>query len=184
MLMTTERWSSDAHPFFNTGPLIARSVTTIIYAAFLISPQMLEENWKHHLNLTRPDEAIKTFLRSTWSLTRVNCAQLENAAPGLEFGATLDEVKLTSDGKNLLTSIGRFCWEPPPYWHPLRQVPGSAWNKFLRNHCQPIFPESPSENSGFRITIAGSLSTLENTFEEYYFELRSRMDQVRMLFAL
>ncbi|KAM4064853.1 hypothetical protein HRG_012774 [Hirsutella rhossiliensis] len=177
ILMTFEPCDSEAHPLLKTGSLVARSVATLLYAVFLISPQMLEETWTHLLELTRPDETIKTFLRSTWSLMRENCTWLNAPAPGSEFGATLDEVRLSSDGMDLITRIGRSSWHSPPPWHPLRNVPGSSWNKFLRNHSQPIFPELPSQSSDFRITVPGSLSTLASTFEEYYFQLRSRMDQ-------
>nr|QWT68614.1 MAT1-1-2 [Ophiocordyceps robertsii] len=177
MLMTFKSRDSEAHPLSKAASLVARSVATLLYAVFLICPRMLEETWTHYLESTRPDETIKTFLRSTWSLTRENCTQLNVPAPGLEFGTTLDEVRLTRDGSNLITRIGRFSWHSPPAWHPLRNVPGSPWNKFLRNHSQPIFPETPSQSAGFRVTIPGSLRTLASPFEEYYSELRSRMDQ-------
>lgn len=178
MLMTYELGDPKVSRLLRIGSLVARSVTTLLYAVFLISPRLLEEDWTHHLALTRSDETMKTFFRSTWSLTRENCARLNAPAPGSEFGATLDEVRLTSNGKDLITRIGRSSWQSPPSWHPLRNVPGSPWNKFLRNHSQPVFPEQPSHDSDFRVTIPGSLSTLASTFEEYYFELRSRMDQV------
>ncbi|KJZ79325.1 hypothetical protein HIM_01476 [Hirsutella minnesotensis 3608] len=176
-LMTSDRWIKQPHPLLDDAVLVSRSVTTLLYAVYLICPRMMDVDWTHQVELTRPMETIRTFLKSIWSLMRVGFDQMDAIPPGIEFGATLDEVTLSRNGMDIMTSIGSQVWHSPPYWHPLRRVPGSAWNKFLRNHEQPIFPESQSQSPGFRITIPGSLKTLSSAYQTYYFDLRSRMDQ-------
>nr|BAE93601.1 MAT1-1-2 [Tolypocladium inflatum] len=179
ILMTTDRWLTPTQPLLKVGSLISRSVTTLLYAAFLIAPRMLEEPWAEYMRHTRPEETMRAFLRSAWALWRENYELFDVSPPGIEFGVTLGEVKLTSDGMDLITMLGDDDWYCPDISHPIRKVPGSAWNKFLRNHKQPVFPETQSQAPGFQAMIPSSLLTLARPFEKYYFELRSRIDHVR-----
>ncbi|PHH90960.1 hypothetical protein CDD83_2088 [Cordyceps sp. RAO-2017] len=177
ILMTSESWVPPVHPLLKAGSLISRSVTTFLFAASLIGMDMLEEPWAHCLELTRREEATKLFFRAVWSVTRENFDILGATTPGIEFGTTLDEVRVKSNGKSITTNLGRRSFYCPPFWHPVRKVPGSSWNKFLKNHRQPMFPESSSRLPGFLLQIPGSLRTLAQPFETYYTDLRSRFDE-------
>ncbi|PFH58376.1 hypothetical protein XA68_13740 [Ophiocordyceps unilateralis] len=184
MLLTSERWVPPVHPLLKAASLVSKSITALLYAVFLIfstlveNPDLIELPWPCYLESTRPYETMRLFLRSTWSLTRENFQELDFFPPGVEFGTTLNEVGLSHDGSQLLTSIGRGnSWAVPPPWHPVRKTPGSAWNKILRNQMQPVFSESPLDPAEFHLTIPGSCATLVQPFEKYYSQLRSRMDQ-------
>ena len=179
ILMTMHCWLTPTQPLLKVGSLISRSVTTLLYAAFLIAPRMLEESGADYLDLTQPEDTMGAFLRSAWVLWREDYELSDMSSPGIEYGITLNEVKLTSDGMDLITMLGEDNWYCPDFSHPIRKVPGSAWNKFLRNHRHPVFPESLSQPLGFQVMIPSSLQTLARPFERYYCELRTRMDQVR-----
>ncbi|RDA91457.1 hypothetical protein CP533_6290 [Ophiocordyceps camponoti-saundersi (nom. inval.)] len=223
ILMTTDRWVPPVHPLLKAGAMVSKSITTILYAAFLIvstsksivyepdsdsdevsdpnqvdnpnqaedpnqveaaneaeDPSQMDDLWNELslIKIISPRESMKLFLRSAWSLTRENFGERDFFPPGIEFGTTLSEVGLSQNGSQLLTSIGRGGrWAVPPPWHPVRKVPGTAWNKILRNQVQPIFPESPTNSRTFHLTVPGSCATLVQPYEKYYFELRNRMDQ-------
>ncbi|RDA88969.1 hypothetical protein CP532_0635 [Ophiocordyceps camponoti-leonardi (nom. inval.)] len=218
ILMTTDEWFPPVHPLLKAGCVVSRSVTVLIYAAFLIvstsksalineedsdsnevdSPNQIDnpgqaqdanqveganevaDLWNEipSTKIIPAREAIEFFLRSAWSLTREKFEEREHHPPGIEFGTTLSEVGLSHDGSQLLTSVGRAGrWAVPPPWHPVRRVPGTAWNKILRNQMQPVFSELPSDSTAFHLTVPGSCGTLVQPYEKYYFELRNRMDQ-------
>ncbi|KYK59755.1 hypothetical protein DCS_00889 [Drechmeria coniospora] len=160
MLMTLERWEKENHPLLRIGSLVSKSVTTLIFAVFLITPQMVNQDWIKESKQKEIKETMGTFLRCSWAMSRENYDMVDCHPPGTEFGATLDEIAIDYTGRNLITKIGRPEWGIASLSHPMRRVPGSQWNKFLKNHRQPMFPKAPQAE----------------TYEDYYSELRTRMD--------
>ncbi|KAJ6444134.1 mating-type MAT1-1-2 [Purpureocillium lavendulum] len=176
MLMTIERWQPENHPLLEAGSLISRTTTTLIYACFLISAQLSDEAWKDANKIVRPHEALRLFIKSSWAVSREGFAKMDCPTPGIQYGATLDEARLTMDCKQLITNIGQRGWSVAPLDHPLRMVPGSAWNKFLRNHFEPIFPESPTETPRFQVKIPSTVLEILAPIELFYQQLQNRFD--------
>ncbi|PHH64045.1 hypothetical protein CDD81_5038 [Ophiocordyceps australis] len=170
-------WVPPQNPLLRTAILMSRSVSTILYAAFLLAPEMYHEDLKDLVRSTKPEETMGLYIKSIWSLAREDFDQFDASAPGAEFGATLDEVKLTRGGSKLLTNIGRGkSWYTPPYHHPLITMPGSPWGKFLRNHNRPFFTPPSSADTSISFRWPSSLDTLVAPYKEIYTGIRERLD--------
>ncbi|OAQ86460.1 mating-type MAT1-1-2 [Purpureocillium lilacinum] len=175
MLMTTERWLPEAHPLLVAGSLVSKTVTTLLYACFLISDRLFDEPWQDAIERVRVTEALKLFIKSSWAVSREGFDKMDCPTPGAHLGATHSEVRLTADGNTLITNIGEKGWRVAPIDHPLRVVPGSTWNKFLRNYHEPIFPESAPERR-FLAKIPSTVWGVVAPVERFYRELVQRMD--------
>lgn len=181
MLLTTEIWLQPKDPKLQVASLISCATTTMLFAAYMISSRMpAYETWNFALSACPNNEGIKLFLRSAWRLAQRSVDD-GGAPPGLDFGTYLNEIKLSRDGKGLLSKVGRANWSRAPFWHPCRKVPGSQWNKWIKNLCRPIFPKLPHDNSKdvhivFRLPSSAILLT--SMVGEYYSTLRTRFDQV------
>ncbi|VUC36961.1 unnamed protein product [Clonostachys rosea] len=68
-------------------------------------------------------------------------------------------------------------WLEPPYWHPFKQVPGSPWNKFLKNKQQPVFSFTDEDVTGITYRMPSSAMKIISPFQRYYRQLRLRMDR-------
>uniref|UniRef100_A0A8H7N2E0 Uncharacterized protein n=1 Tax=Bionectria ochroleuca TaxID=29856 RepID=A0A8H7N2E0_BIOOC len=68
-------------------------------------------------------------------------------------------------------------WLEPPFWHPFKQVPGSPWNKFLKNKQQPIFSFTDEDVTGITHRMPSSAMEIILPFQRYYRELRFRFDR-------
>jgi hypothetical protein len=181
MLLTAENWRDPGDDELHCAALVANTATTMIYAAYTIFFRMNILSWKYALKSTSVSLAMKSFLKCAWQVARVRYGGSEACYPGQEFGANPQEVKISWQGKRLSTNIGRRRrgWHEPPFWHPLRVVPGSCWNKFLKNTARPYFPtdDSPCVNIVYR--FPSTAVKLCIPFESYYAQLRGRMDLVR-----
>ncbi|KAK5998933.1 hypothetical protein PT974_01317 [Cladobotryum mycophilum] len=97
MLLTSEIWHTSELPKLRLAALISNATTTILFAAFMISSQMESiHSWGYALSACPNDEGMKLFLRSSWQLAREGIHRAITS-PGIEFGTTLDEVKLSRD---------------------------------------------------------------------------------------
>ncbi|PHH67812.1 hypothetical protein CDD82_1106 [Ophiocordyceps australis] len=170
-------WVPPQNLLLRTAILMSRSVSTILYAAFLLAPEMNDTDWKDMVRSTKPHETMGLYIKAIWSLAREDFDQFDASAPGAEFGATLDEVKLTRRGSKLLTNIGRGnFWYSPPFHHPLKTMPGSPWGKFLKNHNQPFFAPPSSAAANINIRWPTSLDTLLEPYKESYNSARELFD--------
>nr|CAQ42992.1 mating type protein [Hapsidospora chrysogena] len=176
--LTAENWTPPNDARLQAATLIANSATSVVFAAYLIGHKYEGESWKAAVQDYHASDCVRSFLKCAWQVARRG-GELH---PGAEFGAFADEVKLSVDGKRLLVKIGRGKWTKPAYWHPCKRVPGSAWNKFLKNKIHPIFQGSydmasePSERIMHR--MPSTAIKLAEVFEDYYADIRARMDQV------
>nr|QDH06610.1 mating type A-1-2 protein [Epichloe glyceriae] len=177
MLMTSETWLSPKHEKLKAASLISTASATILFASYLICTEAMHRPWAHDVSSAQSSEAMALFIRSSWQVAREN-SEIFDSPPGREFGATLKEVKLSDDGKRFLTKIGHESWHEAPYWHPCRRVPGSSWNKYLRNFACPLFPTHLTTNY-IHISLPTTMFSLVQPWEAYYAELRIRFDQVR-----
>ncbi|KAL7790732.1 MAT1-1-2 [Trichoderma ceciliae] len=180
MLLTTEIWLPPKEPKLQVASLISCAVTTMLFAAYMISSRMTTyESWSFALSACPSNEGIRLFLRSAWRLAQQSVDD-GITSPGIDFGARVDEIRLSSDGKDLLSKVGRGDWGRAPFWHPCRKVPGSPWNKWIKNILRPIFPKSPPGNLRDAPTIfrlPSSAVSLTSMFGEYYSTLRTKFDQ-------
>nr|AKE48502.1 MAT1-1-2 [Ustilaginoidea virens]AKE48506.1 MAT1-1-2 [Ustilaginoidea virens] len=176
MLFTTENWLPPQDPNLRTASLISSVTTTILFASYLISSEGLQNLRFHKVSAAECDEAISLFIRASWQVAREGSSKF-NGPPGDEFGTSLNEIKLNSNGKRLLTKIGHQQWHVAPYWHPCRRVPGSSWNKHIRNFNRPIFHAEPSSSNAVFISLPNTMLALTQPWETYYSELRSRFDR-------
>lgn len=174
MLMTSDAWSVPATKELFSVTLCANCTTSLLYSAYMIvcaTPAFpLQQTSEEQMT-----EGLRLYIRSAWLLARDSQIQ----SPGLDFGATTNEIKLSSDGRRLLSKVGRVEWSEAPLWHPVRRVPGSPWNKFIRNTGQKIFqPSSADAQAASQFQIPSSALTLIEPWEQYYDEIRRRFDQV------
>nr|ALI93546.1 MAT1-1-2 [Hypocrella siamensis] len=184
MLMTTESWLRPKHPNLKAASLVSNATTTLLLASYLIHPVAMENPWAFGMSSAQFTDALHQFIRTSWHIARENYSAFD-CPPGCEFGATLNEVKLADDGKRLLTRIGRDSWQEAPHWHPCRRVPGSSWNKYLKNWSQPMFSSKPITNRKVVITLPSTMLDLARPWEIYYTDLRARFDSVSsMIFEL
>ena len=175
MLISTELWDAPQTPQLHTATLISNATAVFLYATYLMLSCVTTHSASHALTATNSERCMEIYLRSAWAIARQDAQNIERP-PAVEFGAHQGEIKLSSTGKRLLTKVGRQEWRETPYWHPVRRVPGSPWNKFMRNMAQPIFQASTPTAVWFN--LPSSSLTLAEPVEEYYRELRSRFDQV------
>jgi hypothetical protein len=180
MLLTAENWTPPNDARLQAAMLIANSATSVVFAAYLIGHDYEGASWKAAVQDYHASGCVRSFLKCAWQVARRG----SELHPGAEFGAFADEVKLAGDGKHLLVQIGRGKWTKPAYWHPCKKVPGSPWNKFLKNKNHPIFQGSsdttsrPSERIMHR--MPNTAIKLAEVFEDYYADIRARMDQVSL----
>ncbi|KAL7947749.1 hypothetical protein V8C42DRAFT_315461 [Trichoderma barbatum] len=180
MLLTTEVWLPPKDPKLQLASLISCAATTILFASYMISSRMSSfDTWSFVLSACQNNEGARLFLRSAWRLAQ-KTADKGAPPPGADFGAQIDEIRLSRNGKALLSKVGRADWARAPFWHPCRKIPGSHWNKWVKNLCRPIFPKSPCRGMRdiriiFRLPSSAALLTA--VFGEYYSNLRMRFDQ-------
>ncbi|PTB45237.1 uncharacterized protein TrAFT101_000694 [Trichoderma asperellum] len=180
MLLTTETWLPPKDPKLQVASIVSCAATTIIFAAYMISSRMpTNESWDFALSACPNNEGIRAFLRSAWRLAQ-QTVDTGDHSPGIDFGAHIDEIRLSKNGKDLLSKVGRGGWGRASFWHPSRKVPGSSWNKWIKNICRPIFSKSPYRNLQdvqiiFRLPSSATLLT--SVFGEYYSTLRVKFDQ-------
>nr|BAD72607.1 MAT1-1-2 [Ephelis japonica] len=179
MLMTSEVWVLPRNGKLKAASLISAATTTILFASYLIYTDAVQHECACTLDATSAQsfEAMTLFIRSSWQVARTN-SNIFDSPPGREFGATLSEVRLSNDGKRFLTRVGHKSWCEAPYWHPCRRVPGSVWNKYLKNLARPIFPIQFRANNKLHISLPNTIFSLIQLWETYYHELRDRFDQV------
>lgn len=179
MLLTAENWKAPESQKLQAAALLANTTTSMVFAAYMISFRLDGDTWKGAVGKISSRVTIKAFFLCAWQVARINHGDFEGG-PGREFGATSDEVKLAPDGKRLLSRIGRkdHGWHEPPFWHPCKKVPGSPWNKFLINKQQPVFTTEPSASSHILHRLPSTAIKLAEPYEEYYEELRKRIDAV------
>lgn len=180
MLVLGDNWALPEDPELMVPYLVTESLTTMIFTAYLMSHSADIPTIRHLKGQMSFRNSLRAFLHCHWQLHRVSC----NGKPGQEFGALPDEVKISTDGKRLLTNVGRADWHEPPFWHPFKKVPGSAWNKFLKNVEQPIFSEKAPTSTLVSLRLPTSAIKLVEPFEEYYAELERRFDEVRTALCL
>lgn len=182
MLLTTEVWLPPKDSKLQVASLVSCAATTMLFAAYMISSRMpTYESWSFALSACPNNEGVRLFLRSAWRLAQKS-ADEGGALPGADFGAHVDEIRLSRNGKDLLSKVGRADWGRAPFWHPCRKIPGSHWNKWIKNLCRPIFPKSPCDQiRDIRIIfrLPSSAVLLTSVFGEYYSTLRTRFDQVK-----
>ncbi|KAL7894869.1 MAT1-1-2 [Trichoderma sp. SZMC 28014] len=178
MLLTTETWLPPRDPKLKVATIVSCAATTIIFAAYMISSRMpTYESWDFALSACPNNEGIRIFLRSAWRLAQ-RPVNAEGHSPGMEFGAHNNEMRLSKNGKYLLSKIGRGDWGRASFWHPGRKVPGSPWNKWIKNICRPIFSKSPCiKNIQIVFRLPSSATLLTSVFGEYYSSLRVKFDQ-------
>ncbi|KAL6880924.1 MAT1-1-2 [Trichoderma novae-zelandiae] len=180
MLLTTEVWLPPNDSKLQVASLVSCGATTMLFAAYMISSRMPTYNaWRPALSACPGNAGIKLFLQSAWRLAQKTVDEA-GAPPGADFGAHVDEIRLCRNGKGLLSKVGRADWGRTPFWHPCRKIPGSHWNKWIKNTCRPIFPKSLGDKSrDIRIVfrLPSSAAILTSVFGDYYSTLRTRFDQ-------
>ncbi|KPM39117.1 hypothetical protein AK830_g7440 [Neonectria ditissima] len=179
MLMATEAWEKPTHPKLQAASLITNAAISFLFATYVIAPHMEDEPlWTGPISedpVNMCQNEMLLFLKTNWHVQREGWQDSDHR-PGAEFDALKSEVKMSEDGKRLLTQVGYPDWHEVPSWHPFRVVPGSPWNKFIRNRYQKIFPVFPAMTNRVRYMVPGSAASLTNSFREYYNVLRSQYD--------
>ncbi|KAL7917742.1 MAT1-1-2 [Trichoderma austrokoningii] len=178
MLLTTESWLPPRDAKLRVATIISCATTTIMFAAYMISSRMpTYDSWDFALSACPNNEGIRILLRSAWRLAQ-QTVDAGHHSPGMDFGAHIDEMRLSKDGKDLVSKVGRGDWGRASFWHPGRQVPGSAWNKWMKNICRPIFSKSRNpQHVQICFRLPSSTTLLTAVFEEYYSSLRVKFDQ-------
>ncbi|PKK45562.1 hypothetical protein CI102_9515 [Trichoderma harzianum] len=180
MLLTTETWLPPSDHKLQVASLVSCAATTILFATYMISSRMpAYHSWSFALSVCPNNEGVALFLRSAWRLAQRNVDK-GGVLPGTDFGAHIDEIRLSRNGKILLSKVGRADWARAPFWHPCKKIPGSHWNKWIKNSCRPVFPKSTHKSKQdicivFRLPSSAALLTA--VFGEYYSNLRTRFDQ-------
>ena len=176
MLLLADVWEHTAHPKLQTACLVANATITILFAVYTITSR-LDSDILINTQPVVTQRAMQVFLRTAWQVARQGWKNNQHP-PGIEFGAHLDEVRLTRDGTEVQSKVGRQKWAIAPYWHPARKVPGSHWNKFFQNKRQPVFPTGLPHTPGIHFKAPSSALALLDTWETYYDNLKERMDVV------
>ncbi|KID70246.1 mat1-1-2, partial [Metarhizium hybridum] len=177
MLMTSENWLPPKHPNLKAASLVSSAVTTMLFASYLICPQLLRSPGSLSTTTGQTDEALALFIKASYQVACENFDKFDSP-PGSEFGATPDEMKLSHNGNRFLTKIGCNTWSEPAYWHPCRKVPGSNWNKFIRNSSRPIFPTTSPLRNELVVVLPSTLFGLAQPWAVYYNTLRVRFSLV------
>lgn len=178
MLMATQCWETPQSALLRGPTLISGAAVVILFATFLILPRITTVSMDYAISANNPKRSMAIFLRTAWAIGVKNRKTFRQP-PGVEFGAHQGEIKLSPNGKSLLTKVGRYDWQEAAYWHPCKKTPGSPWNKFMRNFAQPIF--SPSDSNTLWFHLPSSAHTLAEPFEAYYASLRLKMDRVLLI---
>jgi hypothetical protein len=130
--------------------------------------------------MTLNNEPMKLFMKTMWHIAREGSLEFD-FPPAAEYGASEEEVKLSHDGKRLLSKVGQESWSEASIWHPCRRIPGSPWNKFIRNKHQKLFLSPRVGRTQLALQLPSSSLSLAEPWEIYYSELRSRFDQVQYI---
>lgn len=181
MSLTSDFWQQSQSPNLQGAELAANAAVSILYTAYILtSTSIFRDSWKFATSAGQNEEATKTFIRTAWQVAREG-HDVFDSGPGSEFGAFQDEIKLSKNAKALLSKVGREDWCIAPLWHPCRRVPGSAWNKFMRNSNKTFFTTQQKEHNDICYEIPSSIISLAEPWHIYYTKLRSRFAQVRIL---
>lgn len=181
MVLTADLWSRPAQPGFEVATLISNAVASILYAVqIIVATEKFESAWTAAATSTDPGVASKIFIRTALNIARVGCDKFD-AGPGSEFGALQNEIKLSEDARHVLSKVGRDDWSVVPVWHPCRRVPGSQWNKFMRNTKRTFFGDGQRKKTDIVYQLPSSILSLSEPWQVYYTELRSRFDAVIMV---
>lgn len=101
MLLTTEMWLPPTDHKLQVASLISSAATTMLFAAYMISSRMPAYHfWSCALNACPNNEGIALFLRSAWRLAQ-RSVDKEGFLPGADFGAHIDEIRLSRNGNGL-----------------------------------------------------------------------------------
>lgn len=184
MLLTTENWKDIPEcgsSKLRYAALIANSVTTVVCGAFVMfrgfGPEV-EEAWDKSLKLTPPSVCIWAYLKSSWQVARTGGKVWANGGPGVQFNAGSEEIRMRTDGKRVLVKFGRVNWQDPAYWHPCKQIPGSPWNKFLKNKNQPTFePSRKISDPQIMHRLPSTAIKFAEIFEKLYETIYEEMDE-------
>ena len=178
VLMMAESWVAPAHPRLRYASLVANAATALLVVAHVVASAVNLGSWSAGSEPVCCLEGTRLLLRTTWRFAREGFGRSQQS-PAIEFGATLDEIKVRHDGKRLMTRIGHDRWEETPYWHPCRMTPGSPWNKFIRNFRTSIFGKNADEDrKSLSYRLPSSAVTMVDQYKQHYAELRARFDRV------
>ncbi|KAF7548339.1 hypothetical protein G7Z17_g7126 [Cylindrodendrum hubeiense] len=179
MLLTAETWEEPYHPKLKISTLLTNATIAFLFATYVITPHLKSHSlWQQHLtdSSSRGRKEMSAFLKTTWHVSREGWEKSDQP-PGAVFSALDTEVKISDDGRKLLTRVGCPNWHEAPFWHPFRVVPGSPWNKFIKNRRQKYFQILPTVGNRVRYLVPGSAVTLTSSSETYYGILRSQFDR-------
>lgn len=70
--------------------------------------QATYESWGFALSACPNNEGIRIFLQSAWRLAQQTVDAGEDS-PGVDFGAQIDEIRLSKNETDLLGKVGRVC---------------------------------------------------------------------------
>ncbi|EXV03679.1 hypothetical protein X797_003478 [Metarhizium robertsii] len=65
MLMTSENWLPPKHPNLKAASLVSSAVTTILFASYLICPQVLRSPGSLSTTMGQTDEALALFIKAS-----------------------------------------------------------------------------------------------------------------------
>ena len=170
-------WVTPRNPKLFRAALLSNAATTVLFATFLIVPLIRLPGWDSFEQPALGHEGIVMLLKTAWRLNREGLSKSQ-CAPGLEFGATREEVKMSPDGKELLTCIGSGKWHTAPYWHPFRVTLGSPWGKFIHNLQQTTFLPQRQTWGRIQYRLPSSALSLVRGYEAYFSDLKSKFAQV------
>lgn len=184
MLLTMQNWNTEEgcdNLKLRDAVFVANTVTTVVCGAYLIYRGFgpaLGKSWDRSVTFAPPSVSIWVFLKSAWQVARTH-GKWADCGPGGRFGANSEEMRMRRDGRRILVQIGRLDWEYPAYWHPGKQVPGSAWNKFLKNKNQPVFTKANEPNVGSQIMYRFPSTAIKfaQVFEGLYHHIYEGMDR-------
>lgn len=165
--------------------LAAKSAISFLIVGTLMFPHLADSVCSSEdLSKLGPRLPFEAFLRAFWDVTKVRLpAYLP--APAAEFGANFDEAKLTVSGRSLMVKTKKNGWHKAPLYHPARVVPGSAWNKWMKNEDRKVFMGG-NQNSAFEddpeleiwYRVPSSALTLIEPFKSRYEALRRKFTEV------
>lgn len=170
MFLVAEIWQPPSVSRLRTAYLMANTTTTMLFGAFTILPYLSKLPWEAILQHNKEHMGLKLFLQTAWKI----CRPAKSQPPSVKFAASLRGAYLSKDGKRALTDDG-----PLSDWDPGLRVPGSHWNKFFRNHEQPMF--STSSSTAFPMLyfrMPSSLVAITESYNDYYLELKEKFDEV------
>lgn len=178
MMLASKAWYLPLNDELRRASLVSNATASILFATYLISSSTDLTHTTIFTNSTTPNnESMKLFLKTMWHIAREGSLQFD-IPPAAEYGASQEEVKLSHDGKRLLSKVGQENWSETSLWHPCRRIPGSQWNKFIRNKHEKLFSSPRAGRTQLALQLPSSSISLAEPWEIYYSELRSRFDQV------